>query len=248
MRLEQVWIITRKDFLEFRRNRYVFWTLIGMPIIFSLLGPVILLAVPFSDPSLEGEVEQILPLLMGMILFMLSLVPAIVPTIVASHSFVGEKVNRSLEPLLATPTTDSELLFGKILAAFLPTMAGTYIAFAINIIAIDLILLPVVGQLLLPNLSWVIAMFFFAPAIGITSIEANVLVSSRMSDVRAAQQVGGLIVMPVVLLFVGSLINVFAITPVNMLILSSIFGLTAFALFQVSRRLFQREKILTKWK
>ncbi len=74
------------------------------------------------------------------------------------------------------------------------------------------------------------------------------LVSSRMGDVRAAQQVGGLIVMPVVLLFVGSLINVFAITPVNMLILSSIFGLTAFALFQVSRRLFQREKILTKWK
>jgi len=219
-----------------------------MPIIFSLLGPVILLAVPFSDPSLEGEVEQILPLLMGMILFMLSLVPAIVPTIVASHSFVGEKVNRSLEPLLATPTTDSELLFGKILAAFLPTMAGTYIAFAINIVAIDLILLPVVGQLLLPNLSWAIAMFFFAPAIGITSIEANVLVSSRMSDVRAAQQVGGLIVMPVVLLFVGSLINVFAITPVNMLILSSIFGLTAFALFQVSRRLFQREKILTKWR
>ena len=36
--------------------------------------------------------------------------PVVLPTVMASYSFVGEKLNRSLEPLLATPTTDSELL------------------------------------------------------------------------------------------------------------------------------------------
>ncbi len=249
MRFSQVWIITRKDFDEFRRNRYVFWTLIGMPLLFSAMGPLILLSVPFSDPSLQGaEGEQVLTLLLGMILFFLALIPGIVPSIVASYSFVGEKVNRSMEPLLATPTTDGELLLGKSLAAFIPTMVGTYAAFVVNIIVVDIILFPIIGRLYAPNLSWIIVMFFLAPAICIASIEANVLVSSRMRDIRAAQQIGGLIVMPLMLLLFGSITDVFPLTPVNLLIISTLFSAVAYVLFQVARRLFQREKILTQWK
>jgi len=249
MRFSQVWIITRKDFDEFRRNRYVFWTLIGMPILFSAMGPLILLSIPFSDSSLQGaEGEQVLTIILTMILFFLALIPGVVPSVVASYSFVGEKINRSMEPLLATPTTDDELLLGKSLAAFIPTMAGTYAAFVFNIIAVDIILFPIAGILYAPNLSWFIVMFFLAPAICIASIEANVLVSSRMRDVRAAQQVGGLIIMPLMLMFLGSISNVFPLTPSNLLIISAIISVVAYALFQMARRLFQREKILTQWK
>jgi ABC-type Na+ efflux pump permease subunit len=249
MRFKQIWIITRKDFDEFRRNRYVFWTLFGMPILFSAMGPLILLSIPFSDPSLEGaEGEQVLNMLLAMILFFLAMIPGIVPSIVASYSFVGEKINRSMEPLLATPTTDGELLLGKSLAAFIPTMVGTYAAFSVNIVAVDIILLPIIGRLYAPDLSWIIVMFLLAPAVCIASIEANVLVSSRMRDVRAAQQVGGLIVMPLMMLLFGPMANVFQLTPVNLLIISGLFAAAAFTLFQVARRLFQREKILTQWK
>ncbi len=249
MRFKQMWIITRKDFDEFRRNRYVFWTLLGMPILFSAMGPLILLSIPFSDPSLQGaEGEQVLTMLLGMILFFLAMIPGIVPSIIASYSFVGEKVNRSMEPLLATPTTDGELLLGKSLAAFIPTMVGTYAAFVVNIIAVDIILFPIIGRLYAPDLSWIIVMFLLAPAVCIASIEANVLVSSRMRDVRAAQQVGGLIIMPLMILLFGPIANVFQLTPVNLLIISSLFSAAAYALFQVARRLFQREKILTQWK
>lgn len=41
------------------------------------------------------------------------------------------KLEKSLEPLLATPTTDDELLLGKSLATFLPTLGVTYIGTAI---------------------------------------------------------------------------------------------------------------------
>ena len=249
MRFEQIWIITQKDFDEFRRNRYILWTVIGMPIIFSAMGPLMLLSIPFSDPSLKGaEGELILNMLLTMILFFLAMIPGIIPSIIASYSFVGEKLNRSMEPLLATPTTDEELLLGKSLAAFIPTMVGTYLAFAVNIIAIDIILLPITGRLYAPNLSWLISMFLLAPAVCITSIDANVLVSSRMRDVRAAQQVGGLIVMPLMILFLGPISNLFQLTPINLLLISGLFSLLAFALFQAARRLFQREKILTQWK
>jgi ABC-type Na+ efflux pump permease subunit len=249
MRFEQVWIITRKDFDEFRRNRYVFWTLIGMPLLFSAMGPLMLLAIPFSDPSMQGEAgDQVIDMLLTMILFFLALIPGIVPSIVASYSFVGEKVNRSMEPLLATPTTDGELLLGKSLAAFLPTMVGTYAAFVVNIIAVDIILYPIVGRIYAPDLSWLIVMFFLAPAICIASIEANVLVSSRMRDIRAAQQVGGLVVMPLMILFIGPITNTFQLTPENLIIISTLFSAVAYTLFRVARRLFQRERILTQWK
>lgn len=249
MRLTQVWIITRKDFDEFRRNRYVFLTLIGMPVMFSIIGPLMLMAIPFSDPSMEGvEGEQVLDMLLGMILFYLALIPGIMPSIVASYSFVGEKVNRSMEPLLATPTTDGELFLGKSLAVFIPTMVGTFVAFVVNIVAVDIILFPIIGEIYAPNLSWIIVMFLLAPTICIAAIEANVLVSSRMNDVRAAQQVGGLIVLPLMLLLFGSVSGVFPLTPVNLLIMSIIFLAAAVVLFMVARGLFKREKILTQWK
>ncbi len=249
MRLEQVWIITRKDFDEFRHNRYIFLTLLGMPILFSLMGPLMLISFPFNDPSMEGaRGEQVLEMMLGMILFYLALIPGIMPSIVASYSFVGEKTNRSMEPLLATPTTDGELLLGKSLAVFIPTMVGTYVAFIVNIFAVNIILFPVIGELSALNLSWIIVVFILAPAICIAAIEANVLISSRMRDVRAAQQVGGLIVIPLMLLLFGSVTGVLPLTPVNLLIMSIIFLAAALALFVVARGLFQREKILTQWK
>ena len=49
------------------------------------------------------------------------IIPVVLPSIMGSYSIVGEKIEKSLEPLLATPTTDGELLLGKSLATFLPT-------------------------------------------------------------------------------------------------------------------------------
>jgi hypothetical protein len=61
-----------------------------------------------------SDIDVVLPMMFNMILMIFIIVPATLPTIIASYSIVGEKNNRSLEPLLATPTTDGELLAGKI--------------------------------------------------------------------------------------------------------------------------------------
>ena len=41
----------------------------------------------------------------------------------AAHAIVGEKQARTLEPLLATPITTTELLVAKVLGALVPTLA-----------------------------------------------------------------------------------------------------------------------------
>jgi ABC-2 type transport system permease protein len=176
------------------------------------------------------------------------LVPAILPTVIASYSFVGEKTNKSLEPLLATPTTDMELLLGKGLSIFLPTMVVTWISFVPFVILVDVIVAPVLGYAPLPNLIWILGVFLLAPLFCMVAIFANVITSSRVSDVRASQQIGGLIVLPLVAFFVVILAGLVTLDLINMLLFAALIGVVVIVLLSAARKLFRREEILIRWK
>src|SRR5204862_4045573 len=91
----------------------------------------------------------------------------------------------------------SELLSGKAIAALVPgVLAGwvTYLAFvALASIVYGPALFGVVT-----DASWLVGVFVLGPAVGLSSVVAGVIVSSRVSDPRVAQQVGGVIVVPIV--------------------------------------------------
>jgi ABC-2 type transport system permease protein len=59
------------------------------------------------------------------IIYIFVVLATVLPSTIAAHSIVGEKVEKTLEPLLATPTTDGEILLGKGIAAFLPPIIST---------------------------------------------------------------------------------------------------------------------------
>ena len=192
-------------------------------------------------------IDQVLPMMFNMVLMIFIIVPATLPTIIATYSIVGEKNNRSLEPLLATPTTDGELLAGKIFSSFIPSMGSTFLAFSLGVILLDIVLIPKVGYPLLPNLTWILSMFLLAPTACLMSVLSCVLVSSKVSDVRAAQQLGGFIVMPVVVLMLGVVSGFIFLSPIMIFIFSGIYGGIDLGLFYFARAIFDREKILTKW-
>lgn len=194
-----------------------------------------------------SEIDQVLPIMFNMILMIFIIVPATLPTIIATYSIVGEKNNRSLEPLLATPTTDGELLAGKIFSAFIPSMGSTLLAFSLGVILLDIVLLPQVGYPLLPNLTWLFSILFLAPTTCLMSVLACVLVSSKVTDVRAAQQLGGFVVMPVIVLMLGVLSGFIFLSPLMILVFTGVYGLLDLGLFYFVRAVFNREKILTKW-
>lgn len=194
-----------------------------------------------------SEVDQVLPLMFNMVLMIFIIVPATLPTIIATYSIVGEKNNRSLEPLLATPTTDGELLAGKIFSSFVPSMGSTFLAFTLGVILLDVVLIPKVGYPLLPNISWILSIVLLAPTACLMSVLACVLVSSKVSDVRAAQQLGGFIVMPVVVLMLGVLSGFIFLSPVMIVVFAGFYGVLDLLLFYFVKAVFNREKILTKW-
>ena len=194
-----------------------------------------------------SEIDQVLPLMFNMILMIFIIIPATLPTIIATYSIVGEKNNRSLEPLLATPTTDGELLAGKIFSSFIPSMGATFLAFTLGVVLLDIVLIPNVGYPPLPNLTWILSMVLLAPTACLMSVLACVLVSSKVSDVRAAQQLGGFVVMPVVVLMLGVLAGFIFLSPVMIFVFAGLYGCLDLGLFFFAKAIFNREAILTRW-
>ena len=249
MRLSKSWIVTLKDLSVFKKNKYILYSLIAMPVVVGVVLPAIFIFALNAQASLLTPEQLLLAanqvVNLGSMYFVL--IPSVLPSIIASYSFVGEKIEKSLEPLLATPTTDGELLLGKSLAAFIPCMAVTLIGAAIFLPIIDYWSYTTLGIFLLPNLYWLIIMGAITPLACIMSVEANVIVSSRVNDIRAAQQIGGLVVLPLifVVIFASATSGTSTLLALG---LSAALAVADIALFYLAKATFQREEILTKWK
>jgi len=87
-----------------------------------------------------------------------------------------------------------------------------------------------------------------APLASLLSVEMNVIISSRLNDVRTAQQLGMLLMLPFIGLYFASELGFFALNDTNLLILACAVFIIDVVLFFVSKATFQREEILTKWK
>jgi ABC-2 type transport system permease protein len=243
MRFWKSWIVATKDLSLFKRNKYILYSLIAMPVLLGIVVPSsYLFFLPSNVPS------ETVTLVVNLSTTYFVIIAVILPTIMASYSFVGEKVEKSLEPLLATPTTDSELLFGKSLAAFLPCMGATYIGAAIFVALVDYWSYSNLGVFLLPNIEWVIINGLMAPLACILSVESNIIISSRVNDIRAAQQLGAFAVLPIILVMIlASTVQSIPLLQLSLIVVAAL-AVADIALFYLSKATFQREEILTKWK
>ncbi len=241
MRLSKSWIIAQKDFKTFRRKKNVLYTLLIVPIMISILIPVVLLATHIPVDHLTY--------LLPAFTFFYVLLAGVVPTTIASYTIVGEKVEKTLEPLLAAPVTDGEILLGKAISAFLPSILAILGGSVLFMVLSDVATFKSLGYYFFPNLNTAVTLFMMVPLAVLMSVEWNVVVSGRVTDVRVAQQLGGLAAIPFVLIYVLGELNFVQLNVTNnLLIISGILALVDVLLFTVTRRTFQREEILTKWK
>ena len=247
MRLSKAWIVAARDFKIFRRVKNVWTSIIVFPVVISVLFPVILeyLAIRGSHGL---AAPAVLPNLLNSFSFFLVIGAAYVPLGIASYSIVGEKVEKSLEPLLATPLTDGEILLGKAISAIIPTLIAMYAAAAVFMVGIDEVTFPTLGYYYFPNWNAGVMLLLLAPLAAVLSIEVAVIASSRVSDVRGANQIAGLMFIPFVVVFFLGTQGIFSFSIDNLLIFSAVVLIIDVALYFLSRATFSREEILTKWK
>jgi len=194
------------------------------------------------------ELEQLKDIMFNVLLILLIMIPVMIPTVTASYSFVGEKTNKSLEPLLATPITDLELLVGKSGSIFVISMAATWMAFAVSALVVNLLTEPVLGYYPLPNQYWIVGILLLSPGMCLMSIFTNVLISSKVNDVRVSQQISGVLVLPILLFFMFSFTGFLSQGLVPILAFSVIIFAIDAGILWLSLKIFKREEILVNWK
>jgi ABC-2 type transport system permease protein len=180
-------------------------------------------------------------------LLLLVLAPITSSVSIAAHGIVSEKQARTLEPLLSTPITTLELLTAKVAAAWLPALAVTVGALVVYGGAVALFARTGVLQAFLdgPSLAFVAGPGLLA---ALAAVQLAVCVSSVVDDARTAQQVGALVILPLVGLFLAQLFGAITVTPAVVFTATTGLLLLNILLMAVAVRLFRRESILTRWR
>ncbi|MGI0100956.1 MAG: ABC transporter permease subunit [Candidatus Micrarchaeaceae archaeon] len=169
--------------------------------------------------------------------------PIITATVIAADSFAGEKERRTAESLLSTPATNSELLAGKTLASLIPSVLLTAMIYVIYALVTNYLSMLYYGAVIFPNIVWYM-MLANAPFLALTTIGLIVLVSSRVKDIKEAQQISSLLVLPILVI---PFISVFNAANIDFWFLFemmlALVASSAFVLY-ISVRFFDRERFI----
>ncbi len=188
-----------------------------------------------------------LPQTLNAFLFFFLIYTGALPATIASYSMVGEKVERSLEPLLATPATDSEILLGKSAAALIPPLVAMWAGMVLLMGMCDAFTRSTLGYLYFPNWMAVVTVLAVAPLMATMAVAFAVLCSARVTEVRTAQQLGSLAALPGVVIYISLLAGAFSLNLVSLAIMCGLFAVVDAGLFLSARATFRREEILTRW-
>jgi ABC-type Na+ efflux pump permease subunit len=234
----RVLAIFRKELREFRHNGNIIYAMAVLPLVF-LIQPLIQVFTLSSGASASLRHEHTL-------LYMLA-IPVLVPATLAAYSVVGERLQGTLEPLLSTPVTREELLFGKALAAFVPSVAVAYGVFGLFVATVELFAQPGVAAALVRG-SDLVVQIVFTPLLATWSIWVGIGLSSRSSDPRAAGQLSILVSLPTVALTTLLAFNVIPDSLRVMLVLGAALLVLIRLGARFASRLFDRERLITNTK
>jgi hypothetical protein len=271
MNWKKIFTIANKDLYEARQNKSVWLPIMIVPLIFILVLPAVIIILSTtpdvtnnlaSDPD-TAKMLTLLPAFMTqatqglsiaqttVVMFLgyffapfFLILPIMFSTVIASESFAGERERKTIEALLYTPTTDTELFLGKVLASFIPAVLITWASFIGYIIVLNGAGYPLMGRLWFPLSNWYPLIFWVSPALSLLGISATVLISSKLQTFMGAYQTSASLVVLVIALLVGQITGVLYLNVLVSLLLGVVLWLVAAGLAWLAIRTFNRAKIL----
>lgn len=237
-------IVTRREVTDSFRD----WRIMTPIFVLTLLFPAIS---QFGANLMMGFVTQYGADLIGertipFLLMMVGFFPISLSLVIALETFVGEKERRSLEPLLSTPLTNTELYVGKTLAAMIPPLLASYTGMAIYM-----------GSLLLGDLAWrpqamlIVQIILLTTAQALLMVTGAVVISSQTTSTRAANLLASFIIVPMSLLLILESIVMFSAPDADspngvfvlwVILVGLVIGTILF--MRIGTRLFNREDLL----
>jgi uncharacterized membrane protein SpoIIM required for sporulation/ABC-type transport system involved in multi-copper enzyme maturation permease subunit len=235
--LRNALIVTRREVRDSFRDWRIIIPIFALTLVFPLLADNMTgLFIHFFEANGAAPlVNNFLPLMPMIVGFF----PVSISLVIALETFVGEKERRSLEPLLSTPLTNTELYLGKTFAAMIPPLLASYLG--ISIYVLGLIYGPTHWNAE-PEL--IIQILVLTTAQALIMVTGSVVVSSQTTSTRAANLLASFIIIPVSLLVM--LESFIMVTNNRYILWYIVLGLVVADIMLVSMgaRLFNREELL----
>jgi ABC-type Na+ efflux pump permease subunit len=254
----------RKEWLEILRNKFIIFNMFLIPAILISLPLFVAFSIErVSIPTSEDELESLYPsvplnqdlpteqeelriIILNQSMLMFLMIPVLLPLGIVLHSIISEKNQRSLEPLLATPIKVWELLTGKGLSTAVPTVLVTWLAFAVFATVLRFTVTPGMYVQVIKPMT-ILSIILLPILLTIMAVCAGIIVSSLVNDIRLAQQIGSLIVLPIVALAITQVAS-----KISYSVTAFLLGIAGFAaldalMFYLMLKAFRRESILTRW-
>lgn len=236
---DRVVAIFRKEIRDYRRNRFtVVFTMSVLPLVFVVIPMVQLFTIKVAVTSPRFDTR------IGASLLYMLLLPAIIPSVLSAYSVVGERDQGTLEPVLITPIRSEEFLIGKAMAAFLPAVGVAYVIFGIFLGVTALFAQPTIASAIFTR-DHLLIQLLFTPLIAAWSVWVGIAISTRVSDLRASQQLSVVASLPPLVIVALVSFNVISAS------LGLALGLAAALLaidglaWRVVAAMFDRERLVT---
>jgi ABC-type Na+ efflux pump permease subunit len=269
-----IWALARKDLKEVAQNKAAVVPAAVVPAVFIVVVPLAIILIPQyfggaaglsleqleltslmqrMPPTLTQALAGLTPLQSWVVLAtgflfapMFLILPLMMSSIIASDSFVGEKERKTLEGLLYTPTSDAELIMGKIVASVLPALALCWASFGVYTLVVNLAGMPLMGRIWFPTAPWWPLMLWVVPAVAVLGMASAVIISSRVSTFMESYQMSASGVILVLALVAGQATGVlFLSVPVAMLV-GLVVWVIAGGLLWLGARTFSRNRLFSR--
>nr|MDO8100484.1 ABC transporter permease subunit [Candidatus Njordarchaeota archaeon] len=266
--LHRAMILARKELRDVFRSRMIKINFILPAVIFGVVFPIVILFIgglvssaptggsefPFPIPPdffpdvTNPNQRMYLVLVYTICTIFVLILATFLPIYIAADSFAGERERKTIQQLLSSPLTDSEILLGKILAAFIPTIVTTYAVTLSITVFINLAWLNAFHEfrIIFPNLVALIQMLLLYPELVFFTILTMCWISTRVNKVMEATQFGSVVIFPVLLLIFASFVGLPVLTVNFAILVAALFALVDYGLFKLASRRFSREALLTK--
>jgi ABC-type Na+ efflux pump permease subunit len=254
--------IIAKDIKEIFSSKQIYIPMIIVPIIFTIVIPtVLIIGAKYNVNTINGmdmmvknlssilgnltPSQQIIYIALNYMFPPLFLIiPLMCSSIIGASSIVGEKERKTLETILYTPIDIKDLIFSKVIAIFIPSYTITIISFILFGIVMNIGGITYFDKLIFPNLSWIILLLWICPGITFLGLLLIVITSAKASNFQEAQQMSGLIVVPIVFLVVGQASGLFLLNNLILIMAGIIVLIVDIILFDKITKSFDIEKLL----
>lgn len=185
-------LVTRREVRDSFRDWRIIFPILILTLVFPALATFMarLLFDFVAQFNSQLVAERLLPFLLLVVGFF----PMSFSLVIALETFVGEKERKSLEPLLSTPLTNTQLYVGKMLAAIIPPLVTSYLGIAVYVIGLALF-----ANFTIP-LDLFVQIILLSTVQGFVMVSAAVIVSSQTNTVRASNLLASFIIVPMALL------------------------------------------------